>query len=136
MAHDLGCGRIEMCPILPGNFSGAEELNICFIDEGRRLERVIRPLTIQVCSCDRAKFIVDKTHDAVESVAIALAPVCQKFGDALWIFPHHRPYGRNCTKEKFTDDGVPNLRMSLVRLRGLYVPNVPNAFPSFMHDFC
>ena len=53
--------------------------------EGRRLQRVVRSLPMEMMGCEPAQFLVDHPHQAICSLPISTAPPCQECSDLLGI---------------------------------------------------
>jgi len=83
-SHQLGGRTEELCPVLPANARLVHEPDVRFVDERRRLERVIRTLAAQPGPGQAVKLRVHDRHQLVERAAISGAPGLKKARDVRW----------------------------------------------------
>src|SRR5205814_2506123 len=80
-SHELCGDAKELRPILPRRPTLIHEPQIQFVDQCRRIERVIAVFAAKLLSCDPPAFGVDHRHQAVEGARIALRPSNQETGN-------------------------------------------------------
>jgi hypothetical protein len=71
-AHHLSRDGAEMWPVLPARVALVDELEIRFVYERGRFERMARPLALQIRSGERTELAVHHRHEFVGGVTISV----------------------------------------------------------------
>ncbi len=89
LPHGLGGDSKEMMPILHGKAGSLRQLQIRFVDERGRLQRlIVSPPDLAVGH--RAEVLVDERHQAMNGVPIAIAPGGEQLRDRGGVSCHGR----------------------------------------------
>ena len=81
LPHQSRRQRQEMRAAVECHAADIHQTQIHFVDQGRRLERVVCPLATQVSAGELSKFVVDQRDQALERFAVPFAPGNKEFGD-------------------------------------------------------
>jgi hypothetical protein len=85
-AHHARRHRQKMGAVIPSDRLSADQPEIGFVDEGRRLQAVPHAFARQTAPRDAVEFVVDERDQLLEGAVVALTPVVQQRGDPhLWI---------------------------------------------------
>ena len=76
--HHLRAHREEMRSILPIRDFTTSESQICFVNQGRRLQGVAILFTPRVPVCDAAQFVVNQGSQLFERRRVAVLPIVQQ----------------------------------------------------------
>jgi hypothetical protein len=80
-AHDLRRDTKEMRPILPIDVALVDQSKVHLMNEGRRLQGMVRPLLPQLARGHAAQLRIDERQQPVEGRPVAAAPVAEQSGD-------------------------------------------------------
>jgi hypothetical protein len=79
--HHLRRDAEELSTVLPHHRPLIDKTKIRLVDEGGRLQRVVRPFLAKVSRSAAAKLLINDRHQSVARVAIAGAPPPQQCRD-------------------------------------------------------
>jgi hypothetical protein len=77
-AHRGRCYCEEVCAILPVCRRSVNEPKICFMDQSRRIEGVVRPFRAQPRARDVPQLIVNVWQERIEGFVITVTPATEK----------------------------------------------------------
>ena len=80
-AHQLRGDRQEVRAVLPLHPALVSQAQVGLVDQGRRLDGVVRALAGQAAACQPFQLGMHERNDGVERLPIAAAPGAQKVGD-------------------------------------------------------
>ncbi len=73
-------GAIEVAPVLDSDRAPAREVQVGFVDQGGRLQRVIGALAPQQAAGNALQLRIDDIQQLLERVGIALVPPIEESG--------------------------------------------------------
>jgi hypothetical protein len=88
-AHDLSGDPEKLRAIHPRHPALSHQAHIGFVHEGRRLERVIRPLATEVRDGSLAQLVIDERDKFVTRLEIPNPPLPEQLTDPACIGHHH-----------------------------------------------
>jgi hypothetical protein len=65
---------VKMSTVLPRDAVLANQSQVCFVDQRRRLERVVHFFTPEIGRGATAEFVIDQRHESLACLWIPLAP--------------------------------------------------------------
>ena len=79
-AHELCGNAVKLCAVLPPWRLLVDQLQICLINQRRRLQRMVPALVPQIVARQPAQLALDQGYQLIESLLIAVAPTGQELG--------------------------------------------------------
>jgi hypothetical protein len=80
LSHRLRRQRKEMLPVVDGELRVLRELQVRFVHQDRRLQRLVAALS-EAMPGQRAKLVIDERHQPIDRSTIAAAPCGKQFSD-------------------------------------------------------
>jgi len=80
LTHGPSGDRVEVLPVLPLNGVVVNELLVGFVDQLRRLKRMVISLPVQLVVGDPSELIVDGPHQLVQRRRVSAAEAAEKAG--------------------------------------------------------
>ena len=85
-AHGLCGDTEEVRPVLPAHVALFDQLQERFVDEGGRLQRVVRALPPEIPGGLTAELAMDERHQVLQGVRLASAEIVEQAGDVVGVW--------------------------------------------------